>query len=94
MAVITNPEALRYVNEIVRPLCEQLRAFKAQCDAAKITWQAGLQNDFPSGDTVQDRVAEGVSVLTGLQVAQAMGELFAVAPNAQIISLPCVRQSL
>lgn len=94
MAVITDPEALRFVNEQVRPLCEELRAFKARADAAKITWQAGLSAKFPNGDTVQDRVAEGVSVLTGLEVQQAVGELFGVTPNAQIISKPCVRQSL
>lgn len=95
MAVINDPEALRFVNEQVRPLCEAARDLVAKVAAAKVTWDATVAAKFAAGtDTIQDRVPQGVSMLTALEVTQAIGQLAAIAPNTQIISKPCVRQSL
>ncbi len=94
MAQITNPEAVRFCNEVLRPLCEELRGLKVRIDAAEIAWNGGINNHFAApADTVEDgREAEGVSRLTALMVSQAYGELNAVNPNAEIIQRPCVRQ--
>jgi hypothetical protein len=94
VAQITNPEAIRFVNEVVRPLCEELRGFAVRKAAAETLWNSGLNAHFANNaDTVEDgREGEGVSRLTALQVSQAVGEIFGVDPNAEIVAKPCVRQ--
>lgn len=95
MADITNSEAIAFVNEQVRPLCEEARALKARIAAATTRWYGGLNQAFPNtADPVQDgREAEGVSRLTGAHVNSAMGVLIASADqlNGEIIERPCVR---
>lgn len=94
MASITNPEAIRFVNEQVRPLCEEARALMARVAAMTTSWNAGINAAFSNNvDTVEDgREGEGVSRLTALQVSQAVGQLQAVsALNTEIIAKPCVR---
>jgi hypothetical protein len=91
--MITDPQAIRFANEQVRPLCERARALKAEIDAMTTTWFGGVNNLFPNDSTALDdgREAEGVSRLTGAQVNSAVGQLIGIAPNAEIISAPCVR---
>lgn len=100
MATIINPEAIRYVNEVVRPLAEQLRSYKAQVDAALITWNAGVGTIIgnSAADTIEDgRTAEGVSRLTAANVSAFGAQLVILqtqlnqAGVPQIISKPCVR---
>jgi len=92
---ITNPEAIRFVNEQVRPLCEEAQAIIAKINAMQTSWFAGLNNSFPNDSTALDdgREAQGVSRLTGADINSAVGTLLAVAgaSNAEIISKPCVR---
>ena len=92
---ITDPEAIRFVNEQVRPLAEEMRSLKARIRAMQTAWFAGLNQEFPnSADPVEDgRQAEGVSRLTGANVNSAVGIAIAVADsvNDEIVSLPCVR---
>lgn len=92
---ITDPQAIRFVNEQVRPLCEQARALVARIDAMNTSWGAGINALFPNDTTAltDGRVAEGVSQLTGAQVTAAVGNLLALktASNSQIIDKPCVR---
>lgn len=38
---ITDPVAIRYTNEVVRPMCEKIRALKAESDSALVTYAAG-----------------------------------------------------
>lgn len=93
MANITNPEAIRFVNEQVRPLCERLRALKAEFDALAPRWYGGLNvtiSNSANDPIVDNRDAEGVSRLTGADVHNAVAQLLAVAPNAEIIAKPCV----
>ena len=94
--MIDNPEAIRFVNEQVRPLCEALRALKARIVAAQSTWFATVADNIPNDaqEAIEDgREAEGVSRLDGAQVNSAMSILGAVATatNDEIISIPCVR---
>lgn len=95
MADITDPEAIRFVNEQLRPLCEEARALRARVDAMSTAWFAGLDDEFPNDTSplLDGREAEGVSRLTGAQVVNAVSNLIAMsaAGNAEILSLPCVR---
>lgn len=94
MAII-DPQAIKFVNEQVRPLCEQARALIAKINAMQTQWFAGINTLTPNdGSLVQDgRDADGSSRLTGAQVNSAVGNLTAMvtASNSQIISTPCVR---
>lgn len=92
---ITNPEAIRFVNEQVRPLCEKARALSAEIAAMQTLWFGGLDANFPNDATALDdgRDAQGVSRLTGAQIQLAVGVLIAMhgQANAEIIAKPCVR---
>ena len=92
---ITDPEAVRFVNEQVRTIAEDLRALKARIRAAQTSWFAGLNQRFPNTtDLVEDgREAQGVSRLTGANVNSLMSVAIGVgdAINDEIVSLPCVR---
>jgi len=69
--MITDPVAIRYVNEVVRPLCEKIRALAAEIDSSRATYDGGVGNAFwEHGDeAIEDgRDAEGVSRLTGNDV--------------------------
>lgn len=95
MAKIRDPEAIRFVNEQVRPLCEKARGLAAETQAMQTTWFAGLNASFPNDGTVLDdgREGEGVSRLTCAQINSAVGVLIAMAgqANAEIVAKPCVR---
>ena len=42
MPDMTDPTVIRFVNEVVRPMAEQLRALRVRLDAAFVAWAAGL----------------------------------------------------
>lgn len=92
---ITNPEAIRFVNEQIRPLCEEARALNARIDAMTTLWNSGLNVQFPNdtSSVVDNRDADGSSRLTGANIQSAVGILQAMktASNTQIIEKPCVR---
>lgn len=92
---ITNPEAVRFVNEQVRPLCEKARALAAEITAMQTLWFGGLDAQFPNDTTALDdgRDTQGVSRLTGAQIQLAVGVLLNMLgqANAEIIAKPCVR---
>lgn len=98
---ITDPQAIRFVNEAVRPLAERIRALRADIDAARATYDALPGPPFygHGGEAVEDgREAEGVSRLTGNDVlafvALALDDLkntMGDAGNAATIAKPCVR---
>lgn len=92
---IQDPEAVRFVNEQVRPLCEKARALSAEIAAMQTLWFGGLDAKFPNDATALDdgREGQGVSRLTGSQVQLAVGVLIAMhgEANAEIIAKPCVR---
>ncbi len=95
MANIVSPEAIKFVNEQVRPLCEEARALMARIAAAQTLWFSGLNVQFPNdvSPVVDGRDADGSSRLTGAHVNSALSNLIAIqaASNTQIIEKPCVR---
>ena len=100
MADITNPEAIRFVNEIVRPLSERARALYYECLAAVPDFQA-VALEIPVGkDVIQDeREASGVSRLDCDDVRVITTFLGAYidayeAPAAGVNAMakPCVRR--
>jgi hypothetical protein len=99
MAQLTNPQAITFANEVVRPLAEEARAFSIRLGAMRTAWYGGMNALFANaGDTVEDgRESEGVSRLTAGDVTNLIAQLIAVAPgeagafNTEIIQKPCVR---
>lgn len=100
MADITDPQAIRYCNEIVRPMCEMFRAVYYRDKSALNVWFGGGVNAlFPNdASPVQDgREIEGVSRLTGADVNNVMTQLVAFVTAMEqsgvldVISKPCVR---
>lgn len=95
MADITNPEVIRFVNEQIRPLCEEARAFNARVTAMHNSWIETISQNCPadSSPLADGREAEGVSRLTGYMVAVAHDNLKAMSDemNVDYINPPCVR---
>lgn len=93
---ITDPNAIRFINEQIRPLCEQLRAFALRADACEIAWNV-LQFDnivIDDGSPIDDkRENDGVSRLTGSEVVAAFKNFLEVrnAIQRQVVEKPCVR---
>lgn len=99
--MIDNPQAIRYVNEVIRPKAESLRALKAEVDAALVQWFGGVNALVPNdaGEAVDDgRENEGVSRLTGADVNNLVTQLAAYQTQldqegvAAVVSKPCVNQ--
>lgn len=96
---MNNKEAIRFVNETVRPLAEKIRAMKAELNAARIVWYSGMNAHFNKGiEPVEDeRETEGVSRLTCDDVTNFMSQAIKTAEaeasawNDQVVSKPCVR---
>jgi hypothetical protein len=98
--MITNAQAIRYTNEVIRPQAEKLRAIKAEIDAALTTYNAGLGDVFynATSEVIDDgRDDEGVSRLTGNDVLLLITQLQTIqtqlngAGVANVIAKPCVR---
>ena len=95
---ITNPEAIRYANEMIRPLSEQLRGVLFQLESLEEAVQR-IMPMIPNDATeiVEDgREAEGISRLTGADVHRlvnlrtAILQLVAPEDKAAVLKA-CVR---
>lgn len=97
---ITHEEVIRYSNEVVRPMCESIRAIKAEIDSSVVTWFGTISTNCPNdaGEILEDgRAVDGVSVITGADI----NNVITIMVNLQtaldaigvegIISKPCVR---
>ena len=94
--MITDPQAIRFTNEVIRPLSEQLRALSANIDAATLAWTGGISALIPdsAAELLDDgRQVEGVSRLTGADIRAVVTALAAIraAGTDAVISKPCVR---
>ena len=60
-APITDPQAIKFSNEYLRPLCETTRALAAEITSMQTIWYGGVNNLFPNDITILDdgRQAEG-----------------------------------
>ena len=75
---ITDPEAIKFTNDYIRPMCENLRYMTARGSDWSKKW-AELGSKFPndSKEMVEDgRDAEGISRLTGADI-NAVATVFA-----------------
>ena len=92
---ITNPQAIAFCNNVIRPFCEAVRAQHAKTGDASTSWYGGINTLFPNDSSVVEdgRSNEGVSVLTGANVNSVMSILLAMDAqyNSEIITKPCVR---
>ena len=101
MADITDAEAIKFVNEYIRPMCENLRYMCARGKDWKIRWDAGMSAKFPNDTSpvVDGRDAEGISRLTGADinaVAAVFNTLLADIDTTSEVAInkPCVRPLL
>jgi len=100
MPEIVDPEAIQFVNEIIRPLSEWVRGTNVIVDEAAAEWIGQAMNAyFANGpDTVEDgREAQGVSRATAQDVTDFVGVVAAIkavldAPGVMdIVRKLCVR---
>ena len=98
MADITDPQAIKFVNEQVRVLAEKTRQLKVEIDAIEADWFNGINTLISGQENVIDgREAEGVSRLTGSDVVNLMTQLLAIQSILDgsgvegVIAKPCVR---
>ena len=95
MAAITDPVAIKFVNEQVRPMAEKLRAIMHEISGMSTDWFAGINTKFPNDTSAvaDNRDAEGVTRLTGADINSLVGIAIAMstAGNTEIIAKPCVR---
>lgn len=93
---ITNPEAIKFTNEVIRPLAERVRAIKAIIDDATVKW-AEVAGVIPNDalEMLEDgREAQGISRLSGKDIRDfvaVVGAVHAAMPNDAVISKPTVR---
>ena len=101
MAAITDAEAIRFVNEQIRPLAEELRNLNSMLNNAKGIWVGGGLNSLftNAADTIEDgREGQGVSRLTAGDVTALIAELstiitqFGGAGVMDVIRKPTVRR--
>ena len=96
---ITNTQAIKYTNEVIRPLSERVRALKQDIDSAATRWFAEISALVPNDATLLDdgRDAEGVSRLTGADITSMVTVLLGIQTNlnatgvADVVSKPTVR---
>lgn len=98
MAAITDPEALAFVDQHIRPLSEMLRALEARIEDAEAAWFNGVNATLTGADTVENRSAEGLPALTGTECGNIITALMAArdtvtetAGRAALIEKACVR---
>ncbi len=70
MADITDPEAIRFINEVIRPLAEDARALFAKLQAADEVVNRILPTigNRPTDLVLDGRAAEGVSQISGADI--------------------------
>lgn len=95
MSEITNPIAIKFVNEKIRPITEKIRALVAAGTSIKIGWDSGIKDLFPNDDSLvaDGREAEGVSRVTGADINNVMivAEAMLSQNNPVVIEKPTVR---
>lgn len=100
MADITDPQAIKFSNEQLRPMCERIESIKAEIDVMMVEWFGGLNNtigDSADDNLIDNREAEGVRQLTGEDITGVMSILSSIqttldsAGVAERINKPTVR---
>ncbi len=97
---ITDPEAIKFVNETIRPLSESARALYYSClNAKEKAVNGGIMAEIPDGpEVVEDgRESSGVSRLNGQDVGVLVSFFSSYisayeAAGQSKMQKPCVRQ--
>ncbi|MBD3297878.1 MAG: hypothetical protein GF341_04420 [candidate division Zixibacteria bacterium] len=94
MADITDPQAIAFSNEYLRPICEAARALRYRIDDLETRWFDGISDTIgnSAGDTLVDG-RETLPPMTAEQITNTVANLFAArtALILDLIELPCVR---
>jgi hypothetical protein len=97
---ITDAEAIKFTNDYIRPMCENLRFMNARGADWAQKWTQ-MSSKFPNDTSVVEdgREAEGISRLSGADinaVAAVFGSLLTImdATAQSAIAKPCVRPLL
>ena len=77
MAAITEPVALAFMDQHLRPLSELLRELEARVEDMEAAWFAGVNGTLTGTDTVENRVSEGVPSMTGNDATNTVVALMA-----------------
>ena len=95
MADITDPVAIAYCNQEVRPLAELVRGMLAYYESVRTSWYGGLNLVITNtaDPIIDNRQDDGVTQLTGADVNSLMSimEAMRTASNSEIVEKPCVR---
>lgn len=103
MADIVSPEAIKFCDEVVRPISEEFRLLKAKVDCIMANWNGGKNVLFPVDDKaiVQDgRESAGDTRLSGNDIVLSVVQFQAFQTQLNqpgvmaVINKPCVRQIL
>ena len=99
--MIDNAEAIRFVNEVVRPMAERLRDEFHRLSDAQLQWFGGINNLIANDgqeELADGREAEGISRLDGADIhlfmANALNVLAVLNGGGVmgVIAKPAVRQ--
>ena len=98
MADITDPQAIRFINESVRPMAEKIRGLTYELASMDSKWSADIQSLVPndSSPVIDNREAEGISRLVGTDINDFMYAVGLISAEIngiaqQSIEKPCVR---
>jgi hypothetical protein len=99
-ATITDPEALKFVKEEIRPVAEQIRALKVRADNLILKWDNFISTKIANtSDSIEDgRELEGVSRLIGQDINKMMTLLKVIQTKlnetgiANTVEKPCVQR--
>ena len=75
---IDNPEAVKFCNEIIRPMCDLLATAKIRGDAATLAWRSkSLDKVIPATDDIiaDGSEEDGRTPITGMDVNYLVGLL-------------------
>jgi hypothetical protein len=92
MAEITDPIAVEFVDQYIRPLCELARAYKVRVEDMELRWFDGINTLIPN--TADDTISrDGLPTLTGSDVNNMVSNLLAAEGQVirDVIDKACVR---
>ena len=90
---ITDPQAIVFCNEYLRPMCELARKLNHKVDDMEARWFDGINAIVGTGSEVLEDGRESLPPLTADDITNAVANLMAIrtASNMDVIELPCVR---
>jgi hypothetical protein len=97
---IDNEEVIKYTNEILRPLSEEIRDLKYKIDNAIVEWNNTISANVPNNSAeilLDGRNEDGVTVINGEDINNSVTRFIALqtqmsgVSNMNVIEKPCVR---